>query len=127
MNILKHLVTSCSGLVDAGPLSPPSESFLFPNHEGGKIDDGRLHDLFIRKNAPSNSVHCVFFNVGDNVPICVRCLITYDWVVIQMFYEFIDQLPWNKELKVGLLIDIAILGTPAKDWVRGFNAVGYWL
>lgn len=44
-----------------------------------------------------------------------------------MFDEFLDKLSRNKELKVGFLVDVAILWTPAKDRVRGLDAIGHWL
>jgi hypothetical protein len=44
-----------------------------------------------------------------------------------MFDEFVDKLSRNKELKVGFLVDVAILRTPAKDRVRGLDAIGHWL
>jgi hypothetical protein len=127
VDIGERLVAWGVFLIDSGPTLPPSESLILPDHEGSEVDNGRLYNLAIWEDTPSDSVHGVVLNVGNDISGCVSCLVADHWVNFKMLNELLNELARNKELKVGFLVDVAVWGTPAKDRVRRLDTVRYGL
>ena len=106
--------------VDICPLLyPAGEGFVFPKSESFLVDDSGLDDLTIWENTPSHSVHVLVLDLHALllVTLHVHGLITDRLVLIQVHDERVDKLGRDEELKVGLLVDVAIGGTPADKCV----------
>ena len=67
MNSLEQLEAFRFCLVDLRPFAPAAERLVFPDHEGSEIDYCRLNYLLVHKDAPSNSINRILFNVCHDV------------------------------------------------------------
>jgi hypothetical protein len=74
-------------LVDLCPFAPAAERLVFPDHEGSEIDYCRLNYLLVHKDAPSNSINCIWFNVCHNVTKHVCGLVADHFVFLQEVYK----------------------------------------
>lgn len=111
------------GGVGRGPSSAPEgEGFLFPDEEGGRIDDGRLADLAAREDTPGDGNRAISIRVAD-VVLVDSLVVDARAEAVENADENLEELRGSEELNVGLLVDDTARATPAYSGIGRVGAV----
>ena len=98
---------------DAPGICEDLKSFILPYHEGLSIHHGWLHDFLALEDAPGDCVDLSVINVLELETRFTNCLVANGWVLVQELAQVLDYSVVYEQLKVSLLVDVAVLRTPS--------------
>ena len=89
------------------------------------VNDCRLDYFAIWEDAPCYGVDVLILEVDVlfSVPCYVDNLIAHSLMLVQVLNQGGDKLFWDEEFEIGLLVDITLRWTPAKDRVAGGDGI----
>ena len=109
--------------VSRGPSSAPKgEGFLFPDEEGGRVDDGGLADLATGEDTPSDGNGAISIRVAD-VVLVDSLVVDTGAKAVENADEDLEEFRGGEEFNISLLVDDTASATPADSGVSRVSTI----
>lgn len=146
-DVLKQFSSRGALVVEVGPLAADREGLILPGDEGDGLNDRRLDDLFAREDSPGDGVRALAVVVGAKIALVVdlkseklsvssgvwlfsnpervrtHSVVGDMRVALNTADELVEERGRDEEFKVGLLVNVAVLGSPTVGLVIRPSAV----
>lgn len=115
--MLDQLSAGAVGIVAVGPVNSQAESLISPGEEADALNNGRLDNLLAGEDTPGDGVGTVAGCVGLQVAGLGDGVVSEARLLLDSLHQLGVEVRVQEQLKVGLLVDIAVWRTPAVSGV----------
>lgn len=113
LNLVQEVERIGTESIDNCPdVSPVRESFVFPDLESLRVNNGRLNDFVSLEDAPSYSIDVSTFFTNNSFSLLVDCLVADEFVSSEIVNQKRQDGWMNEKFKVSLLVHESFFRAP---------------